>query len=95
MITCRQCLRQIAVGSTAVVMLLIAGDSTAAERAPTFESENQAITVAGRKTVTVYADNAASASAQAAKQNLGWTVEKVKKVNNDPKSWAYQVTLTK
>lgn len=48
----------------------------------------------GRKTVTVYADNEASASAQAAKQNPGWTVEKVSKVSKDPKSRAYQVTLS-
>ena len=51
--------------------------------------------VGGRKTVTVYADNEASASAQAANENPGWTVVKVKKVNKDPKSRAYQVTLTK
>lgn len=48
----------------------------------------------GRKTVTVYADNEASASAQATKQNPGWTVESVKKVSKDPKSRAYQVTLS-
>jgi hypothetical protein len=48
-----------------------------------------------RKTVTVYADNEASTSAQGTKQNPDWTVESAKKVSKDPKSRAFQVTLTK
>jgi len=50
---------------------------------------------AGRKNVTVFARNAAMASAKATAQNPGLTVVSVKKINNDPKSMAYRVVLKK
>lgn len=49
----------------------------------------------GRKSVTVFARNAASASAKATNQNPGWSVVSVKKVNDDPKSMAYRVVMKK
>jgi len=49
----------------------------------------------GRKSVTVFARNAGTASAKALAQNPGWTVVSVKKINNDPKSMAYRVVLKK
>ncbi len=49
--------------------------------------------VGGRKSVTVYADNAASASAKAQSSNPGWSVVSVKKVSKDPKSKMYRVVL--
>jgi hypothetical protein len=80
----------------AVIGLTVAAYNLAAPRlyGDVSRSVNDTV-VGGRKTVTVYADNEASASAQAANDNPGWTVVKVKKVNKDPKSRAYQVTLTK
>jgi len=50
---------------------------------------------AGRKTVTAYADNETEAVARAQKANPGWTAISAKKVNGDPKSRAWQVTMTK
>lgn len=50
---------------------------------------------AGRKTVTAYADNETEAVAQAEKANPGWKAISAKKVNGDPKSRAWQVTMTK
>jgi len=50
---------------------------------------------ASRKSVTVFARNAASASADAQSKNPGWTVVSVKKINKDPKSMAYKVVLKK
>lgn len=50
---------------------------------------------ATRKSITVFARNAASASAKAQAQNPGWTIVSVKKVAKDPKSMAYRVVLKK
>lgn len=50
---------------------------------------------AGRKSITVFAANAATASAKARAQNPRWTVVSVRKSNNDPKSMAYRVVLKK
>jgi len=67
-----------------------------------YESENAVVAqeaiddvAAGRKSITVFARNAATASSKASAQNPGWTVVSVKKVNNDPKSMAYRVVLKK
>ena len=50
----------------------------------------------GRKSVTIFARNAASASAKAANQNPGWSVVSVKKVSpKDPLSMAYRVVMKK
>lgn len=50
---------------------------------------------AGRKTVTAYADNETEAVARAEKANPGWKAISAKKVSKDPKSRAWQVTMTK
>ena len=49
----------------------------------------------GRKTVTAYAGNETEAVARAEKANPGWKAVAAKKVNNDPKSRAWQVAMTK
>jgi hypothetical protein len=50
----------------------------------------------GRKSVTIFARNAASASAKAANKNPGWSVVSVKKVSpKDPLSMAYRVVMKK
>ena len=50
----------------------------------------------GRKSITVFARNAASASAKAASDNPGWSVVSVKKVSpKDPLSMAYRVVMKK
>ena len=50
---------------------------------------------AGRKTVTVFANNATEAVARAEKANRGWKALSAKKVNKNPKSRAWRVTMTK
>ncbi|MBT6154947.1 MAG: hypothetical protein HOH82_09715 [Planctomycetaceae bacterium] len=50
---------------------------------------------AGRKNVTVFARNAATAAAKAMAQNPGWKVVSVKKINSDPTSMAFRVVLKK
>ena len=50
----------------------------------------------GRKSITVFARNAASASAKAASDNPGWSVVSVKKVAPDNDlSMAYRVVMKK
>ncbi len=85
---------RLTVGFMAVFITLASFNSAFAFQMPELVAANGDVAT-GRKTVTVYADNEASASAQAAKENPGWTVEKIKKVSSDPKSRAYQVTLSK
>ena len=86
--------RSLTVGLMAVLVTLASFNSSFAVQMPGVVAADGEVAL-GRKTVTVYADNEASASAQAAKQNTGWTVEQVKKERKDPKSRAYQVTLSK
>ena len=81
-------------GLMAAVVTLASFNSSFAVQMPNLVAADEEV-AAGRKTVTVFADNDASASALAAKRNPGWNVVNVKKVNKDPKSRAYQVTLTK
>ena len=58
--------------------------------------QSQVVEVAlSTKQITVFANNAASATANAAADNPGWTVLSVKKVNKDPKSRAYRVSMKK
>lgn len=49
----------------------------------------------GRKNITVFARNAATALAKAQADNPDWVVISVTKVNKDPKSMAYRVVLKK
>jgi pyruvate/2-oxoacid:ferredoxin oxidoreductase alpha subunit len=86
--------RNLTAGLMAVVVTLASFNSAFAVQIPMLVAADGEV-AAGRKTVTVFANNEASASALAAKRNPGWNVVKVKKVNKDPKSRAYQVTLTK
>ena len=58
--------------------------------------QSQVVEVAlSTKQITVFANNAASATAKAAADNPGWTVLSVKKVNKDPKRRAYRVSMKK
>jgi hypothetical protein len=58
--------------------------------------ESLVANTAERKTVTVYADNTSEAPARAEKQNPGWKVVDIKKVNpKDPISRMYLVTMEK
>ena len=47
------------------------------------------------KQITVFANNAASALAKAQADNPGWIALSVKKVNDNPKSRAYRVSMKK
>lgn len=87
-------IRILTVGLIVVLNTFLSFNSAFAVKIPEVVAAGGEV-AASRKTVTIYADNEASATAQAAKRNPGWTVEKVKKVSSDPKSRAYQVTLSK
>lgn len=47
------------------------------------------------KQITVFANNAVSALAKAQADNPGWIALSVKKVNDNPKSRAYRVSMKK
>lgn len=85
--------RQILLCVAAVLAICCVGTFVHADtQGKTRQSQNS---LASRKSVTVFARNAATASSKAQSSNPGWTVVSVTKVNKDPKSMAYRVVLKK